>query len=101
MANFWRLDEENAFFTGVQCSKILYDTNLNVIIIISTSNEIVVVDVTSGAELHRSRLSGDPYFILPTKCSLTSTFTSVRSMLTVNFDLPLTPFTRSFHNQQS
>lgn len=58
MASFWKLEEKNSFLTGVKSSKILYHSNLNIILVFTIDGEILVIDVTSGAQLHKSRLSG-------------------------------------------
>lgn len=59
MDNFWKLEEQNTFATGVQSTKILYHSNLNILLIVTKNGEIVVVDVTTGAELHKSLLTGN------------------------------------------
>lgn len=59
MDNFWKLEEQNTFSTGVQSTKILYQSNLNILLIVTKNGEIVVVDVTTGAELHKSLLTGN------------------------------------------
>lgn len=64
MDNFWKLEEQNTFSTGVQSTKILYQSNLNILLIVTKNGEIVVVDVTTGAELHKSLLTGNFCFIL-------------------------------------
>lgn len=60
--SFWKLEEDSTFSTDVKCTKILYHSNLNVILVITKNGEILVFDVTSGTELHRSTLSGNYHF---------------------------------------
>lgn len=60
MANrFWKLEENSIFRTDVKCIKIIYHSNLNIILVLTKNGEILVIDVTSGVELHKSILSGN------------------------------------------
>ncbi|XP_065205960.1 baculoviral IAP repeat-containing protein 6-like isoform X3 [Planococcus citri] len=54
---FWKLQESSIFRTNVKSIKILYHSNLNIILVLSKNGEILVIDVTSGVELHKSVLS--------------------------------------------
>lgn len=55
---FWKLEEDSSFKTEVKCTKILYHSYLNVILVITKNGEILVFDATSGVLLHKSILSG-------------------------------------------
>lgn len=55
---FWKLEESSIFSTDVKSIKIIYHSNLNIILVLTKNGEILVIDVTSGMELHKSVLSG-------------------------------------------
>ena len=57
--SFWKLEKDSTFNTELQCAKILYHSNLNVVLVITKDGDVLVYDGTSGAELHKSKLSGN------------------------------------------
>ncbi|XP_039282982.1 baculoviral IAP repeat-containing protein 6-like [Nilaparvata lugens] len=53
----WRLEEDGQLKLDVKCNSLIYHPNLNIILVLTKSSEVLVVDVNSGILLQRSLLS--------------------------------------------
>jgi len=54
----WKLREDGYLNIDSESKSVICHPNLNVILVVTKSNEVVVVDVNTGVELQRSTLSG-------------------------------------------
>lgn len=55
----WNLKEDGYLNLDIDCNSIAYHPNLNVIILLTKSSEVLVIDVNSGLLLQRTFLSGE------------------------------------------
>ena len=54
----WSMCEDGCLNVNSDPKSIIYHPNLNVILVISKSFEVYVIDVNSGAILHKSAFNG-------------------------------------------
>lgn len=53
----WKLLEDGFLKLDVKCYSLIYHPNLNIIVVLTKSSELLVIDVNSGVLLQRSCLS--------------------------------------------
>lgn len=54
----WKIREDGYLDLEVECSSITYHPNLNIVLVLSKTSEVLVIDVNSGLLLQRTVLSG-------------------------------------------
>lgn len=54
----WKLKEDGYLSVDTECRSIIYHPHLNIILVLTKSSEVNVLDVNSGAILQKSCLSG-------------------------------------------
>lgn len=55
----WKIREDGYLDLDVNCNSITYHPNLNIVLLLSKSSEVLVIDVNSGLLLQKSFLSGE------------------------------------------
>lgn len=58
----WSMCEDGCLNVNTDPKAIIYHPNLNVILLVSNALEVFVIDVNTGAILHKSSYSGETRF---------------------------------------
>lgn len=63
----WKIREDGYLDLDVNCNSITYHPNLNIVLLLSKSSEVLVIDVNSGLLLQKSFLSGESRWLQTSK----------------------------------